>query len=245
VLTFVEPWDDALLQEAMARELDRGGQVFFVHNRIETIATIAGRVQALAPARPVAVAHGRCARPTSNGDGAVRPREVDVLLSTMIVESGLDVPNANTMIVDRADRLGLHSCTSCVARRAEATAAYCYLLVPDQVDARRRNVLRVLEHHTDLGSAIGSRCATWSCEAPGTCSGASSLGTCRRLASTCTCVARGDGAGVAAGARKGGGAPHAGVESAGRHARRASAFARDVRQRRRSKARSVPAAGAG
>src|SRR3989454_10748028 len=59
VLTFIEPWDDALLEEALARELDRGGQVYFVHNRIETIATIAGRVRRLAPRARVAVAHGQ------------------------------------------------------------------------------------------------------------------------------------------------------------------------------------------
>ena len=154
VLTFVEPWDDALLEEAMARELDRGGQVYFVHNRIETIATIAERVQALAPRARVAVAHGQM----REGDlEAVMARfvrgEVDVLLSTMIVESGLDVPNANTMIVDRADRLGLAQLYQLRGRVGRShRRAYCYLLVPDQVDAQAEERLRVLEHHTDLGS---------------------------------------------------------------------------------------------
>jgi len=154
VLTFVEPWDDALLEEAMARELDRGGQVYFVHNRIETIATIAERVQALAPRARVAVAHGQM----REGDlEAVMARfvrgEVDVLLSTMIVESGLDVPNANTMIVDRADRLGLAQLYQLRGRVGRShRRAYCYLLVPDQVDAQAEERLHVLEHHTDLGS---------------------------------------------------------------------------------------------
>ncbi len=154
VLTFVEPWDDALLEEAMARELDRGGQVYFVHNRIETIATIAERVQTLAPRARVAVAHGQM----REGDlEAVMARfvrgEVDVLLSTMIVESGLDVPNANTMIVDRADRLGLAQLYQLRGRVGRShRRAYCYLLVPDQVDALAEERLRVLEHHTDLGS---------------------------------------------------------------------------------------------
>ena len=154
VLTFVEPWDDALLEEAMARELDRGGQVYFVHNRIETIATIAGRVQALAPRARVAVAHGQM----REGDlETVMARfvrgEVDVLLSTMIVESGLDVPNANTMIVDRADRFGLAQLYQLRGRVGRShRRAYCYLLVPDQVDAQAEERLRVLEHHTDLGS---------------------------------------------------------------------------------------------
>ncbi len=154
VLTFVEPWDDALLEEAMARELDRGGQVYFVHNRIETIATIAERVQALAPRARVAVAHGQM----REGDlETVMARfvrgEVDVLLSTMIVESGLDVPNANTMIVDRADRLGLAQLYQLRGRVGRShRRAYCYLLVPDQMDAQAEERLRVLEHHTDLGS---------------------------------------------------------------------------------------------
>src|SRR4029077_15200363 len=108
ILTFVEPWDDALLEEAFARELDRGGQTFFVHNRIETIETIAARVRQLAPRARVGVAHGQMAadalekvmRGFVNG-------EVNILVSTMIVESGLDVPNANTMVVHDAHRFGL------------------------------------------------------------------------------------------------------------------------------------------
>jgi transcription-repair coupling factor (superfamily II helicase) len=154
VLTFVEPWDDALLEEAMARELDRGGQVYFVHNRIETIATIAGRVQALAPRARVAVAHGQMREADLEAVMAQFVRgEVDVLLSTMIVESGLDVPNANTMIVDRADRFGLAQLYQLRGRVGRShRRAYCYLLVPDQVDAQAEERLRVLEHHTDLGS---------------------------------------------------------------------------------------------
>src|SRR2546426_10708972 len=108
ILTFVEPWDDALLEEAMARELDRGGQVYFVHNRIETIDTVAARGRSLAPRARLAVAHGQMRETDLEaGMGQFVGGEVDILGSTMIVESGLDVPNANTMIVDRADRLGL------------------------------------------------------------------------------------------------------------------------------------------
>jgi len=93
----------------LARELDRAGQVYFVHNRIETIDTIAERVRALAPPRArIAVAHGRLKETELDNVMARFVRaEVDVLVSTMIVESGLDVPNANTMIVNRADQFGL------------------------------------------------------------------------------------------------------------------------------------------
>ena len=154
VLTFIEPWDDALLEEAIARELDRGGQVYFVHNRIETIDTIAARVQSLAPRARVAVAHGQMKEAELD---RVMARfvagEVDVLVSTMIVESGLDVPNANTMIVDRADRFGLAQLYQLRGRvgRSHRRAA-CYLLVPDLTDPAAEDRLRALEHHTDLGS---------------------------------------------------------------------------------------------
>jgi transcription-repair coupling factor (superfamily II helicase) len=154
VLTFVEPWDDGLLEEAMARELDRGGQIYFVHNRIETIATIAARVRALAPRAEVAVAHGQMREIDLD---RVMSRfvagEVEVLVSTMIVESGLDVANANTMIVDRADRLGLAQLYQLRGRvgRSHRRAA-CYLLVPDEPDRAAEERLQVLEHHTDLGA---------------------------------------------------------------------------------------------
>ncbi len=154
VLTFIEPWDDALLEEAIARELDRGGQVYFVHNRIETIDTIAARVQSLTPRARVAVAHGQMNEAELD---RVMARfvagEVDVLVSTMIVESGLDVPNANTMIVDRADRFGLAQLYQLRGRvgRSHRRAA-CYLLVPDLTDPAAEDRLRALEHHTDLGS---------------------------------------------------------------------------------------------
>jgi transcription-repair coupling factor (superfamily II helicase) len=154
VLTFVEPWDDALLEEAMARELDRGGQVYFVHNRVETIETVAARVRALAPRGQVAVAHGQMRETDLEMVMARFVRgEVNVLVSTMIVESGLDVPNANTMIVDRADRFGLAQLYQLRGRVGRShRRASCYLLVPDLVDARAEERLRVLEHHTDLGS---------------------------------------------------------------------------------------------
>ncbi len=154
VLTFVEPWDDGLLEEAMARELDRGGQVYFVHNRIETIDTITARVRTLAPRARVAVAHGQMKEADLD---RVMARfvagEVDVLVSTMIVESGLDVPNANTMIVDRADRFGLAQLYQLRGRVGRShRRASCYLLVPDVTDPVAEERLAVLEHHTDLGS---------------------------------------------------------------------------------------------
>jgi transcription-repair coupling factor (superfamily II helicase) len=154
ILTFVEPWDDALLEEAFAREIDRGGQVFTVHNRIETIETVAARVRSLAPNARVGVAHGQM--PAEKLEEVMRgfvAGEVDILVSTMIVESGLDVPNANTMIVHDAHRFGLAQLYQLRGRVGRShRRAYCYLLVPDSIDADAEERLRVLEHHTDLGA---------------------------------------------------------------------------------------------
>jgi transcription-repair coupling factor (superfamily II helicase) len=154
ILTFVEPWDDGLLEEAFARELDRGGQVFVVHNRIETIETIAARVRALAPRARVGVAHGQMA--ADELEEVMRrfvTASVDILVSTMIVESGLDVPNANTMVVHDAHRFGLAQLYQLRGRVGRShRRAYCYLLVPDTIDADAEERLKVLEHHTDLGA---------------------------------------------------------------------------------------------
>jgi transcription-repair coupling factor (superfamily II helicase) len=154
ILTFVEPWDDGLLEEAMARELDRGGQVFFVHNRIETIETIAARVRHLAPRARVGVAHGQMRAETLEKvmRGFVNS-EVDVLVSTMIVESGLDVPNANTLVVHDAHKLGLAQLYQLRGRVGRShRRAYCYLIAPDLMDPVAEERLKVLEHHTDLGA---------------------------------------------------------------------------------------------
>ena len=154
VLTFVEPWDDALIAEGIARELDRGGQVFFVHNRIETIVAVSDHVQRLAPRARVAVGHGQM--PERALEDVMRrfvAGEVDVLVSTMIVESGLDVPNANTMFVNRADHFGLAQLYQLRGRVGRShRRAYCYLMVPDSVDEDSERRLQVLEHHTELGA---------------------------------------------------------------------------------------------
>jgi len=154
VLTFVEPWDEGLIEEGIARELDRGGQVFFVHNRIETIEAVSDRIRRVVPRARVAVGHGQM-RDRDLEDVMHRfvNGDVDVLVSTMIVESGLDVPNANTMFVNRADHFGLAQLYQLRGRVGRShRRAYCYLLVPDSVDEDAERRLLVLEHHTELGS---------------------------------------------------------------------------------------------
>jgi transcription-repair coupling factor (superfamily II helicase) len=155
VLTYVEVSDDGLLDEGISRELDRAGQVFFVHNRIETIVATADHLRRVAPRARIAVAHGQMReRELEEIMHRFVNGEIDILVSTLIVESGLDVPNANTMFVNRADTLGLAQLYQLRGRVGRShRRAYCYLLVPDtnvDPDAERR--LRVLEHHTELGA---------------------------------------------------------------------------------------------
>ncbi|HKP76540.1 MAG TPA: transcription-repair coupling factor, partial [Longimicrobiaceae bacterium] len=154
VITHVLPWTDAIIEDAIRRELDRGGQVFFVHNRVETITAVAQRVQRLVPDASIGVAHGQMREKELE---AVMTRfleaDVDVLVATAIIESGLDVPRANTLIVNRADQFGLSQLYQIRGRVGRSHhRAFCYLLIPDEVqeDAERR--LRVLEHYTELGS---------------------------------------------------------------------------------------------
>ncbi|MEX0980174.1 MAG: transcription-repair coupling factor, partial [Gemmatimonadota bacterium] len=154
IITQLIPWSDRILLEAMGRELDRGGQVFFLHNRVETIHTLAERVRKLAPEASVVVAHGQMS--AHDLDEAMRSfvdGEVDILVCSSIIENGLDVPNANTLIVDHADHFGLAQLYQIRGRVGRSDRrAYCYLVVPDHMneDAERR--LKVLEHFTELGS---------------------------------------------------------------------------------------------
>jgi transcription-repair coupling factor (superfamily II helicase) len=128
--------------------------VFFVHNRIETIEAWCDRLKRIVPRARIAVGHGQMREKALE---EVMHRfvsgEVDVLLSTLIVESGLDVANANTMFVNRADHFGLAQLYQLRGRVGRShRRAYCYLLVPDSVDDDAERRLQVLEHHTELGS---------------------------------------------------------------------------------------------
>jgi transcription-repair coupling factor (superfamily II helicase) len=154
IITHVLRWSDAVLQDAMRRELDRGGQVFFVHDRVQTIDTVRQRVRSLLPDARVGVAHGQM-----RGDELERTMaglvhgDIDVLVCTSIIENGLDVPTANTMVVHRSDRFGLAQLYQLRGRVGRSHhRAYCYLLVPDDVTPEAERRLRILEHHTELGA---------------------------------------------------------------------------------------------
>jgi transcription-repair coupling factor (superfamily II helicase) len=154
VITHVLPWTDAILEDAIRRELDRGGQVFFVHNRVETIDTIAQKVRGLVPDTTVGVAHGQMReKELEDVMTAFLDGKTEILVATAIIESGLDVPRANTLIVNRADQFGLSQLYQIRGRVGRSHhRAYCYLLVPDEIQEDAEKRLRVLEHYTELGS---------------------------------------------------------------------------------------------
>lgn len=154
IVTHVLPWSDGLVSEAIHRELDRGGQVFFLHNRVQTIETAAERIRTLVPEARVTVAHGQMTPAeldvamTAFVDG-----EIDVLVASAIIENGLDVPNANTLLVDHADRFGLSQLYQIRGRVGRSDRrAYCYLITPERITEDARKRLRVLEQYTELGS---------------------------------------------------------------------------------------------
>jgi transcription-repair coupling factor (superfamily II helicase) len=144
VETIVAPYDERLIREVIQRELNRQGQVFFLHNRIEDIEQVASRLQALVPHARIQVGHGQM---SSNDLEEVMARfvggQTDVLLSTTIIESGIDIPNANTIIINRADRFGLSDLYQLRGRVGRYKhQAYAYLLLPRHArllaDARKR-----------------------------------------------------------------------------------------------------------
>ncbi|WP_243324728.1 transcription-repair coupling factor [Geothrix sp. SG200] len=156
--TVVAPWSDELVQTAVQFELRRGGQVYLVHNRVESIISIAERVRELVPDARVAVGHGQM---SDEGLEQVMlgfmEGRIDVLVATTIVENGLDVPNANTLIVHRADAFGLSQLYQLRGRVGRSDVpAYAYLMIPPKheisEDARKR--LQALEDFSELGSGF-------------------------------------------------------------------------------------------
>ncbi|HEY3500943.1 MAG TPA: transcription-repair coupling factor [Polyangiaceae bacterium] len=158
IRTLTSQFDPTLVREAVEQELARGGQIFYVYNRVEGIHERAERLQALVPGARVAVAHGQLTEELLERTmlGFVEG-EYDVLVATAIIESGLDIPRANTIIVDRADMLGLaqlYQLRGRVGRSRER--AYCYLLVPppSQLSDEARARLEALERFSELGSGF-------------------------------------------------------------------------------------------
>ena len=158
IVTESHTFSEEIIRDAIEQELARGGQVYFVHNRVEDLLTLQGLIQRICPKAKVAVGHGKMkAEEMEKLIMDFIYGEFDVLLATTIVESGIDVPNANTIIIDNAQNFGLsdlHQLRGRVGRSDKK--AYCYLLSPpDELlssDARRR--LRAIEEFSDLGSGF-------------------------------------------------------------------------------------------
>ena len=158
IQTVVANWDERLIRSAIEQELERGGQVYFVHNRVDTIWEIAAKLQSLAAKARVIVGHGQM------GEGELEKvmlkfmrHEADILVATTIIENGLDIPLCNTILINRADRLGLSELYQLRGRVGRSNRrAYAYLLLPSEIEltpiARRR--LAALKEFSDLGAGF-------------------------------------------------------------------------------------------
>jgi transcription-repair coupling factor (superfamily II helicase) len=158
IRTFVARYDELVIKEAINKELQRGGQTFLVHNRVRSIEEMARRVEKLTPQAKIAVAHGQMpAKKLEEIMVRFVNKAIDVLVCTTIIESGLDISSANTIIITRADRLGLaeiHQLRGRVGRSSEQS--YAYLLVPslDGLAKEAKERLRALLDYSELGGGF-------------------------------------------------------------------------------------------
>jgi len=156
ITTYVGKYESQLVRRAILRELERGGQVFYVHNRVRTIETVRRRLEQLAPEAAFAVGHGQM-RESELEQAMLRfvAGEIDVLVCTTIIESGLDIPNANTLIVERADRFGLaqlHQLRGRVGRGAQRAYAYFFYNRLTRLTPEARQRLETIRETSELGS---------------------------------------------------------------------------------------------
>ncbi|MCR9094468.1 MAG: transcription-repair coupling factor [bacterium] len=159
IRTQVCKFDEGLIREAILREIRRGGQVFFLHNRVQTIEAMRETLERIVPEVSIMIAHGQMKeRQLEDKIHAFMRKEADVLLCTTIIESGIDMPNVNTILVNRADALGLAQLYQIRGRVGRSTRrAYAYLLVPTQVgslsgDAQKR--LEAIQDLSELGAGF-------------------------------------------------------------------------------------------
>jgi transcription-repair coupling factor (superfamily II helicase) len=180
IITYISEFDDAVVTEAIRKELQRKGQIFFIHNNIASIDKIAKKIKVLVPEIRLDVAHGRLSE-----DELERimlrffSREIDLLVCTTIVESGLDIPAANTILVNRADKFGLAQMYQLRGRVGRSEdQAYAYLFIPHEAllgkDAQKR--LKVLMEHSDLGAGFQIAMSDLQIRGGGTILGASQSG---------------------------------------------------------------------
>ena len=180
VVTYVSEFTDGIVKDAVTRELQRGGQIFFVHNAINSIERMAAHIKRIVPGIRLDIAHGQM--PEHELEKIMLRfinKEIDMLVCTTIIESGLDIPSANTIFINRADRFGLAQMYQLRGRvgRAEERA-YAYLFIPPESyitrDALKR--LKVLMDHSDLGSGFQIAMSDLKIRGGGTILGASQSG---------------------------------------------------------------------
>jgi len=158
VETIVTPATDSVIREAILRELNREGQTFYLHNRVRTIERVRDRLQQLVPEARIEIGHGQMsAGALSEIMRAFVAAEFDVLLCTTIIESGLDVPNANTILIDRADRFGLADLYLLRGRVGRSKhKGYAYMLLPAQahVDPTARKRIQAIKQYSGAGAGF-------------------------------------------------------------------------------------------
>lgn len=158
VKTYLANTTNQIIRDAILRELQRNGQVFILHNRVESIPNYTAEIQELVPEARIAFAHGQMSETElENIMHKFIKYEFDVLVSTAIIESGIDVPNANTIIIDRADRLGLAQLYQLRGRVGRSSKqAYCYLLIPNinKITSTAEQRLEVLQNLDELGQGF-------------------------------------------------------------------------------------------
>ncbi len=158
VRTYIAKLNDEVIRRSIEPELARGGQVFFIHNRVQTIYSMSDRIRNILPKARIIVAHGQMPeKELENAMLSFYNKEADVLVCSAIIESGLDIPNANTIIINRADCFGLAQLYQLRGRVGRSTSrAYCYLLLPEEgditVDAKKR--LDIIQRFVELGSGF-------------------------------------------------------------------------------------------
>ena len=154
VITHTGAYDPGLIRQAILRELDRGGQVFFVHNRVQSIDSIRARLMKLVPEAKIEIAHGQMPEgELSTIMSRFTDGEIDILLSTSIIESGLDIPNANTLIVDRADQFGLAQLYQLRGRVGRgALRAYAYFFHHSRGTPEALQRLDIISENSQLGA---------------------------------------------------------------------------------------------
>ncbi len=156
VITEVIKWDEGFIRDAILKEIERGGQVFFVHNRIKSIESIKAKLENIVPEVSIVVGHGRVpSKALEERMTAFVEGKYDLLLSTAIIESGLDMPNVNTILIDRAQNFGLadlHQLRGRVGRSIRQ--GYCYMIVDSviTIDARKR--IAAIKTYSELGSGF-------------------------------------------------------------------------------------------